>query len=85
MINFYTVSKEYIKYLKNFENKIPNVEYKDRKDKFFCGVVLTINNLNYFAPISSYNQRKRTNIIMKILDFCNFKLFIKKVLQNEKM
>lgn len=28
--------------------------------KFFCGIVLTINNFNDFAPASSYNKKAHT-------------------------
>lgn len=59
-LKFYEVDGEYIKYLKeNGDNKIPNIDYKRHK-KFFCGIVLTINNFNYFAPVSSYNKKAHT-------------------------
>lgn len=59
-LKFYKVDGEYIKYLKeNADDKIPNLEYENHK-KFFCGIVLTINNFNYFAPVSSYNKKAHT-------------------------
>ena len=59
-LKFYEVDSEYIKYLKeNADDKIPNLEYEKHK-KFFCGIVLTINNFNYFAPVSSYNKKAHT-------------------------
>ncbi len=59
-LKFYEVDGEYIKYLKeNADDKIPNIEYEKHK-KFFCGIVLTINNFNYFAPVSSYNKKAHT-------------------------
>lgn len=59
-LKFYEVDSEYINYLKmNVDNKIPNIEY-DKHKKFFCGIVLTINNFNYFAPVSSYNKKAHT-------------------------
>lgn len=59
-LKFYEVDSEYIKYLKeNADDKIPNLEYENHK-KFFCGIVLTINNFNYFAPVSSYNKKAHT-------------------------
>ena len=64
-LKFYEVDSEYIKYLKeNADNKIPNIDYKKHK-KFFCGIVLTINNFNYFAPVSSYNKKLHTTFIIK--------------------
>ena len=32
--------------------------------KFFCGIVLTINNFNYFAPVSSYNKKVHTSFLI---------------------
>ena len=59
-LKFYEVDSEYINYLKmNVDNKIPNIEY-DKHKKFFCGIVLTINNFNYFAPVPSYNKKAHT-------------------------
>lgn len=63
-LKFYEVDSEYIKYLKeNGDDKIPNIEYKKHK-KFFCGIVLTINNFNYFAPVSSYNKKVHTSFLI---------------------
>lgn len=67
-LKFYEVDSEYIKYLKeNADNKIPNLEYEKHK-KFFCGIVLTINNFNYFAPVSSYNKKAHTVFLIKAKD-----------------
>ena len=61
---FYEVDSKYIKYLKeNGDEKIPNIDYKKHK-KFFCGIVLTINNFNYFAPVSSYNKKAHTAFLI---------------------
>lgn len=64
MLKFYEVDNDYIKYIKEKgDNKIPNINYKKHK-KFFCGIVFTINNLNYFAPVSSYNKKVNTNFLI---------------------
>lgn len=63
-LKFYEVDSEYIKYLReNGDSKIPNIQYEKRK-KFFCGIVLTINNFNYFAPVSSYNKKAHTTFLI---------------------
>jgi len=62
-IFFYDVDKEYIGYLKQFEQKIPNISY-DKHDKFVCGIVLTVNGFNYFAPVSSFNKSQKTNFLI---------------------
>lgn len=65
MLKFYEVDGEYINYLReNADNRIPNIEYKVHK-KFFCGIVLTINQFNYFAPVSSYNKKTHTTFLIK--------------------
>ena len=59
-LKFYEVDSEYIDFLrKNGDEKIPNINYENHK-KFFCGIVLTINQFNYFAPVSSYNKKAHT-------------------------
>lgn len=64
MLKFYEVDNNYIKYLKEKGDiRIPNISYEKYK-KFFCGIVLTINNLNYFAPVSSYNKKVNTNFLI---------------------
>lgn len=65
MLKFYEVDGEYIKYLRETgDSKIPKIDYKNHQ-KFFCGIVLTINNFNYFAPVSSYNKKVHTAFLIK--------------------
>ena len=40
-LNFYTVDLEY---------------GENRKPKFLCGVVLQVNNVDYYVPVTSYKQ-----------------------------
>lgn len=61
MIKFYDVDKNYINFLKTIDSQIPNIEYEGN-NKFVCGIVLTISNINYYAPISHMTNRQRTNI-----------------------
>ena len=61
---FYEVSNQYINYLKLFESKIPNINY-DKNNKFVCGVVLSVDGFDYFAPISSFSKQQKTNILIK--------------------
>lgn len=68
MLKFYEVDSEYIKFLKeNGDKRIPNIDYEKHK-KFFSGVVLSINNFNYFAPVSSYNKKVHTAFLIKDKD-----------------
>jgi protein AbiQ len=66
-LDFYEVSADYISYLLRFDPKVPKVDYSatSKHDKFLCGIVLSVNSHDYFAPISSFTTPQRTNIIIK--------------------
>jgi len=66
-LDFYEVSTDYISYLSRFDPKVPRVDYaaESGHDKFLCGIVLSVNEHDYFAPISSFNTPQRTNMIIK--------------------
>lgn len=53
-LNLYSISDKYIKYLRKFEDKIydnkEEIRFRTRK---YLGIVLTINNCNYYIPMSS--------------------------------
>ncbi|MBP5212098.1 MAG: type III toxin-antitoxin system ToxN/AbiQ family toxin, partial [Pyramidobacter sp.] len=60
MLDFYTIDSDYLDFLRQFDSRIPENRYKTH-EKFFCGIVLNINNCDYFAPVSHYNKPQRTN------------------------
>jgi protein AbiQ len=66
-LDFYQIDANYIGYLLKFDNRVPMVDYSEAgaHNKFLCGVVLNVNNHDYFAPISSFKTPQRTNIIIK--------------------
>ena len=65
MLSFYEIDGNYINYLRtNGEKRIPRIDYKEHK-KFFCGIILTINNINYFAPVSSNKNKMYTSFLIK--------------------
>ncbi len=66
-LDFYEVRVDYISYLRNFDSKVPKIDYSatSKHDKFLCGIVLFVNGHDYFAPISSFATAQRTNIIIK--------------------
>lgn len=71
-LNFYTVDTDYVKYLQQAELqyrgfcRVPNVEYGlQQKAKFLCGIVLKVNNVDYYVPVSSYRQQKADNFLIK--------------------
>ena len=79
-LNLYSVNDEYIKYLRKFENKVYDNKEEIRKyERKYVGVVLEINSLNYYVPMSSPKTsdyidkknkiiRKDTKTIMRIYE-----------------
>lgn len=63
MLYFYDVDPEYAKYLRKFDNKVPNIIY-DNNRKFVCGITLTVDSCNFFAPISSNTKPQKTSLLI---------------------
>ncbi len=67
-IKFYDVNLDYIDYLKRFESKVPDIKYETR-EKFVSGVLFEINKMKYYAPVSSFKYKQKTNYVIKIGDY----------------
>jgi len=70
-LNFYTVDFDYVEYLQEAEkrsrgfSRVPNMEYTEgHKRKFLCGVVLQVNDIDYYVPVTSYKQQKPDNFLI---------------------
>ena len=63
MIAFYDVDSEYVDFLKTIDSKVPNIKY-DGNNKFVCGIVFKINNVEYYAPVSHMKIQQRTNMLI---------------------
>ena len=70
-MNFYTVDVEYVLYLKEVEenkrgfSRVPNMVYSDKyKQKFLCGIVIQVNDVDYYVPVTSYKQQKPDNFLI---------------------
>jgi len=61
MLKFYDVDSKYTDYLRTIDRQIPYIKYTG-KDKFLCGIVLNIGDIQYYAPVSSTNVIQRTNM-----------------------
>ena len=61
---FYEVDKDYVAFLKTKDDKIPDISYTTN-DKFICGVLFEINDMKYYAPVSSFNKAQKSNILIK--------------------
>lgn len=55
MIQFYDIDVDYADYLRGFEPHIPQFNYASNQ-KFLCGIVLDLNGIQYYAPVS-HNQK----------------------------
>ena len=55
-LKWYIVDKEYVSYLKEFDNKVENIDYSNRF-KPYLGIIITINEINYYVPISSVKEK----------------------------
>jgi protein AbiQ len=64
---FYEVDAKYMTYLYNVDSKVPIINYSATggHDKFLCGIVMEIGNYHYFAPITSFNKKQQTNMLIK--------------------
>ena len=44
---------------------MPCIDYgKQRHEKFVCGVVLRINDMNYYVPVSSCKEKEKDNFVI---------------------
>ncbi len=66
-MRLYSVTDEYIKYLRKFDNRVyDNKEDKRTVMRKYLGIVLKINQLNYYIPMSSpKNSDYKNNEIRK--------------------
>lgn len=49
---FYKICNHYCEYLRGYDNIVPLVS-GNKQNRPFVGIVLKINNINYYAPLSS--------------------------------
>lgn len=70
-MDWYAVDKDYITYLKGFDNKVGDVDYGDLL-KPYIGVVIEVNACKYYIPVSSpkdkHNRMSNQVDFMKIFD-----------------
>jgi len=70
-LNFYTVDTDYVQHLEKSEqdkrgfSRVPNMIYSEKyKQKFLCGIVLQVNDVDYYVPVTSYKQQKPDNFLI---------------------
>ena len=64
-ILFYKIDKNYLDYLRKYDCKVPEIEKTGLNPKPYCGVILEINDIMYFVPVSSFNKKQITNFVIK--------------------
>lgn len=57
-IRIYEVKQGYVKYLSDFQKHI-FVQNAGNNNRKYIGVILMINNIKYFAPLSSYKEKHK--------------------------
>ena len=55
-LKWYIANKDYVNYLKDFDSKVENINY-DKKLKPYIGILITINEFDYYVPISSAKEK----------------------------
>lgn len=67
-LNLYSVSDKYIKYLRQFDDKIyDNKEDIRTYERKYLGIVLTVNEFNYYIPMSSPKKSDYLDMDKKII------------------
>ncbi len=74
-MQWYLLDKAYLDYLREFDPFVPSLDGYGGKFKPFFGKLFTVNQVDYYAPISSGKQ--------KHIDFQETNLFYKVYLHNE--
>ena len=67
-LNLYSISNKYIKYLRKYENRVYDNKEEDKiNGRKYLGVVLTVNEYNYYIPMSSPKKSDYVDINKKII------------------
>lgn len=67
-LNLYSVSDKYIKYLRQFDDKVyDNKEENRTYYRKYVGIVLSINEFNYYIPMSSPKKTDYEDFEKKII------------------
>lgn len=58
-MDLYNIESEYLDYLRRYDKKIP-LQHSQLVNRPFVGIILIVNNINYFAPLSSPKEKHKT-------------------------
>lgn len=74
-LRWYVVNKEYVDFLQKHDKRVENIDYKV-KLKPYIGIIIKINDFNYYVPISSVKEKHYK--MKEDMDFI-------KIIQNNKI
>lgn len=57
-LKLYEINPQYLNYLHSIDNKV-SLEHEHANKRKFIGIVLEINNIKYFAPLSSPKEKHK--------------------------
>ena len=86
-LKIYKVNKNYIRYLRESDSSI----FHDTGSRVYIGIIIKINNLDYFAPLSSFKEKhshmsQSLDLIkIKKYDFINLNNMIPVTKNNYKL
>ena len=74
MLRFYEINPAYIDYLISFEPHLfRNKKENQQNSRKYIGIVLTVNELDYFVPLSSFKEKH--NAMQESIDFIKIRHF----------
>ena len=56
-MKWYSIDKKYADYLRKYCPNVPFTDYGPNKMKCFLGILLDVNNMKYFAPLTHWKNR----------------------------
>ncbi|MBQ2900282.1 MAG: type III toxin-antitoxin system ToxN/AbiQ family toxin [Agathobacter sp.] len=71
-IRIYEIKSEYVKYLGNYQKHIFS-QSNGKERRKYIGIVLEINGMKYFAPLSSYKDKHKK--MRETVDFIKIKKY----------
>lgn len=70
-LNLYIADKSYCKFLHDIDDRV-SISYKSKEGRPYVGILITVNNKNYFAPLTSpklkHQYMKDSQDFMRIKD-----------------
>ena len=67
-MDFYVINKDYVNELKRIDNLVGDVEYGADKLKFHLGIIIKVNDNDYYVPVSSPKPKHfRMNVLLQSL------------------